>query len=114
MYEKTWWIRHGSGFIPYLPWYFNSFIMFYNKLKNKLSNHQVNNSSGSDWNKILKTEYAKELADCYNEEFKYYCKDLFNKDFDYDIINNKDLTIRQKRMIIQLGYQLSKLNIKDI
>ena len=115
LYRKTKFIPHASGYYPYLPWYFNKPILAMNKTYKKIEEifkkDLKNEGSWSNWDELIKSNMAYKISNKYEKEIEIQCGDIFKNDFNFNILDNKDLNTRQKRIIIQLGYQFSKIDV---
>ncbi|MGQ7871156.1 asparagine synthase-related protein [Sunxiuqinia sp. sy24] len=114
LFTHTKWIPHGNGSFPFFPWYINTPLMFCESVKRRIRKYTSrkkgrNEGSWSNWDELMKLDQSKELTNEYRIIIEKNFSPVFKNDFNFDIVNNTELSTTQRRIIIQLGYQLSKL-----
>lgn len=117
MLEKSKWLFHGEGWLPYFPWWFNAplhcvaFTM--RRLLSVLGVDRSNQKSWSDWNEISKRKKWFELIEQYKDSFQYI-KHSFDIQNAENLFDGKKLEVNQKVSLLQVLYTLNRnLNLTD-
>lgn len=112
IYQKTKYIRHANGSYPYLPWYFNRMFKFqyslYKKLVLSFVAKNTNQGSWVDWSTIIDSENANSIERKYFALLKSTIQPLLTEEIADSFLKVEYLSVRQKRIILQLGYVLSR------
>lgn len=112
IYKKTKWVRHSNGSYPFLPWYLNNLFIYQQSLKrgiiNIIKKNQPNEGSWTNWDKIINTDNAISLEEKYYPILKNKIGKLFKNNLRNGILNENSINVREKRILLQIGYVLYK------
>ena len=106
----TKYIPHANGALPYYPWYINTFIRFiYNVLsKINIFKKEKNEGPWTDWEDLLSHQSSKIMIDKNIKFVKKNINSIFKNNFNYQLTNESNIKLVEKRILIQLGYHFSK------
>ena len=114
--KKTKLIPHSNGSYPYFSWYLNIYFKFiykiYKSLKRLLFQDKIYSGSWVEWNKFINEKSFKSF---FKKTYKFINLELGSHLYKSceSILNEKILTVSQKRMLIQISYHLSIIKKKQ-
>lgn len=111
--EKSKWLLHGDGYLPYFSWWFNTpikgFIWTWRQIGTRTGLIKGNQGPWRDWNAVKESGMLHQALLSYADGYSFI-SEITLIDNILDLFNSNDLNISQKINLLQVMYFLNKLS----
>lgn len=110
-FEKTKWLFHTDGRLPYFPWYINNFIQFwvwgYQQISTRSGLVKEYQGSWGEWKLLFESGEVQRYINKYSRGSKVMVNVFKVKDIN-EVFKSKELTITQRINLLQTLYSNQK------